>query len=221
MTLQEAVQKRHSVRSYQDKPLSQEVLADLQQLIVVCNTEGNLHLQLVRDEPRAFGGIMAHYGKFSGVSNYLAMVGEKTPDLQEKCGYYGERIVLAVQTWGLNTCWVALTYKKINAAFELRAKEKMEMVIALGYGSKPGIAHPIKPLYKLGNYTEKSPAWFYQGLQAAALAPTAMNQQKFYFSQQDKIVFAKAGMGFYTKTDLGIAKYHFELGAGKENFTWG
>ena len=23
-----------------------------------------------------------------------------------------------------------------------------------------------------------------------------------------------------TKVDLGIAKYHFELGAGKENFKW-
>ena len=24
----------------------------------------------------------------------------------------------------------------------------------------------------------------------------------------------------YTKTDLGIAKYHFEVGAGKVNFEW-
>ena len=24
----------------------------------------------------------------------------------------------------------------------------------------------------------------------------------------------------YGKMDLGIVKYHFELGAGKENFTW-
>ena len=28
------------------------------------------------------------------------------------------------------------------------------------------------------------------------------------------------GLGAYTKVDLGIAKAHFELGAGKENFTW-
>lgn len=27
-------------------------------------------------------------------------------------------------------------------------------------------------------------------------------------------------MGFCTKIDLGIVKYHFEIGAGKENFEW-
>lgn len=221
MNLQEAMQKRHSVRSYDKKPLQEDVLQKMQMLIDCCNTEGNLHIQFVQNEPRAFSGIMAHYGKFSGVTNYLAMIGEKAPNLQEKCGYYGEKIVLAAQTWGLNTCWVALTYKKVKAAFEVCANEKMMMVIAVGYGSNQGVVHAAKPLHELGAITGDSPEWFCNGMKAAALAPTAMNQQKFYFSQKGNIVYAKAGMGFYTKTDLGIAKYHFELGAGKENFQWG
>ena len=33
-------------------------------------------------------------------------------------------------------------------------------------------------------------------------------------------VAAKAGAGFYTKVDLGIAKYHFEIGAGTAQFRW-
>ena len=197
-----------------------EVLTQLQDLIAICNTEGKLHIQLVRNEPKAFAGRMAHYGKFSGVQNYLVMAGEKASDLKEKCGYYGERIVLAAQTWGLNTCWVALTYKKINDAFEIGANEKMMMVIAIGYGLNQGIAHPMKPMNKLGSCTGDMPKWFYSGMEAAALAPTAMNQQKFHFSQKGNVVYAKAGIGFYTKTDLGIAKYHFEIGAGEENFSW-
>jgi hypothetical protein len=32
-----------------------------------------------------------------------------------------------------------------------------------------------------------------------------------------KPVFSMIG---YSKMDLGIVKYHFELGAGKENFEW-
>ncbi|MGM9590948.1 MAG: nitroreductase family protein, partial [Faecousia sp.] len=39
---------------------------------------------------------------------------------------------------------------------------------------------------------------------------------KFVFTYADEKVSAKAGMGFYAKVDLGIVKYHFELGSGKK-----
>ena len=64
------------------------------------------------------------------------------------------------------------------------------------------------------------PEWFKKCVEAALLAPTAVNQQKFFFSLDNGRVSARAGMGFYSKIDLGIAKCHFELGAGKENFNW-
>ena len=55
----------------------------------------------------------------------------------------------------------------------------------------------------------------------ALLAPTAINQQKFKFSLHDgNKVSVKAGLGFYSKVDLGIVKYHFEIGAGVKNFEW-
>ena len=66
------------------------------------------------------------------------------------------------------------------------------------------------------------PDWFRKGMEAAQLAPTAVNQQKFLFTLSDgNTVTAKAIGGFYDKVDLGIVKYHFEIGAGKENFSWG
>lgn len=80
--------------------------------LVKMRREGGLHIQLVLEEPRAFNSAMAHYGKFSGVRNYVALVGKKGPELQERCGYYGEKIVLCAQQRGLNICWVAMTYKK-------------------------------------------------------------------------------------------------------------
>lgn len=57
-------------------------------------------------------------------------------------------------------------------------------------------------------------------MDAALLAPTAVNQQKFTFSRQGDRVTPRASLGFYSKIDLGIVKYHFELAAGRENFTW-
>lgn len=204
---------RHSVRQYEDKPIPAEILTELKQEIAACNRESGLHIQLVTDEPKAFDGFMAHYGKFSGVKNYLALVGPKGVDLDEKCGYYGERLVLKAQALGLNTCWVAMSYSKIPGAFQVGSGEKLTVVIALGYGKTQGVPHKSKPMSAVSNAGDGTPDWFKAGVEAALLAPTAMNQQKFTFIYADGKVSAKAGMGFYAKVDLGIVKYHFELGS--------
>lgn len=118
----------------------------LQEEIKACNQESGLHIQLVMNEPKAFDGFMAHYGKFSGVTNYIAMIGKKGPELDEKCGYYGERLVLKAQQLGLNTCWVAMTYSKVKTAFTVNSGEKLCIVISLGYGKNEGVPHKSKPV---------------------------------------------------------------------------
>lgn len=177
-------------------------------------------MQLVCNEPKAFSSFMAHYGKFSGVTNYIAMAGKKGADLEEKCGYYGEKVVLKAQQLGLNTCWVASTYSKVKNAFELKEGEKLCLVIAVGYGKTQGVPHKSKKKEDVMKIDGTAPDWFLKGVEAALLAPTAINQQKFKFSFTGNQVSAKAGFGAYTKLDLGIVKCHFEIGAGKENFTW-
>lgn len=215
-----AMKERHSVRSYKNEPIADELLAVLQDEIDDCNKEGNLHIQLITNEPKAFDSFMAHYGKFSGVTNYIALIGKKGPDLEEKCGYYGERLVLKAQSLGLNSCWVAMTYKKIPGTFTLDAGEKLTVVIAIGYGKTTGVAHKSKAISAVSNVTANSPEWFKNGVEAALLAPTAMNQQKFTLTLNQNEVTAKAGMGFYAKTDLGIVKYHFEIGANSSEWHW-
>ena len=216
MDIFEAMEKRHSVRQYIEKPLGAEEALALSEEIKLCNEESGLHIQLVKDEPKAFSGFMAHYGKFSGVTNYIALVGPKGPDLDEKCGYYGERLVLKAQELGLNTCWVAMTYSKIPGAFKVEKGEALTVVIALGYGKTEGVPHKSKAPEEVSNVSANSPEWFKNGVRAALLAPTAVNQQKFYFTLENGKVTAKAKTAFYSKIDLGIAKYHFELGAGRK-----
>lgn len=220
MDILDAIQTRHSVRSYLQKPLEDGVKSALQNEIRAINQEAGLHVQLVVNEPKAFDGLMARYGKFSGVTNYIALVGKKSPDLDELCGRHGERLVLLAQQLGLNTCWVAMTYKKIPGVFQVDSGEKLTVVIALGYGAVQGVPHKSKPAEAVAKDFGKAPEWFQRGVNAALLAPTAMNQQKFSFEIKDGRVLAKAGTGFYTKIDLGIVKYHFEAAAGKENFRW-
>ncbi len=213
MDILDAITSRHSVRSYIDKPIEKELCDNLLKYIDNCNEESGFHFQLVTNEPKAFDCFLAHYGKFNNVTNYIALIGKKDED--EKIGYYGEKIVLKAQMLGLNTCWVALSYKKVKDAFIIANNEKLYVVIALGYGSTQGLAHKSKK-YDEVTSVKNAPQWFEKGVNAALLAPTAMNQQKFAITLDgDKVSFI-AKRGFYTKLDLGIVKYHFEIGSGRK-----
>ena len=227
MTIQEAIEARHSVRAYKDLPLSEEIVKLLEDELVKLNNEGQLHIQLICNEPKAFQGTMAKYGKFRNANNYLVMAGKKAEDLDERVGYYGEQIVLLAQTLGLNTCWVGLSYRKVPEAYNVGKDEKLVCMIALGYGGTQGVPHKIKTVEQVSNASDITPSWFRKGVEAALLAPTAVNQQKFSFeyvgmNNNRHQVRAKKGISMigYTQMDLGIAKYHFELGAGKDNFDW-
>ncbi len=223
MTILEAIKARHSVRKYSDKPLEAPAADALNAEILKCNAESGLNIQLVLDEPKAFASGMWKYGQFSGVRNYLVMAGPKGKEAEEKVGYYGERLVLLAQTLGLSSCWVGLTYKKIPGTFTLREGDTVHCVIALGYGITHGVQHPLKPVDNFYECEGTAPQWFLDGMQAALLAPTAINQQKFRFILHEggiveaRTLFSMAG---YTNIDLGIVKYHFETGAGRDNFRW-
>lgn len=217
----ELVKQRHSVRSYTDKKIEGNVKDELEKLIEECNKEGNLNIQFMLDEPKAFDTFMAHYGKFNNVKNYIVLIGKKGVSLEEKCGYYGEKIVMKAQEMGLNTCFVALTYGKRKIPYKLKNNEKIICTIAIGYGATQGISHNIKTFEEVSKTKENVPEWYKKGINFALFAPTAMNQQKFIFELiENNKVKLESGNGLYTKVDLGIVKYNFELGAGKENFKW-
>ena len=227
MTLEEAIEARHSVRAYKEQPLAENVVKVLEEKIAVLNREGKLHIQLIQNEPKAFLGTMAKYGKFRNVGNYIVMAGQKADDLDERVGYYGEQLVLLAQTLGLNTCWVGLSYSKVSGTYELGEDEKIACYIAIGYGESQGVSHKIKTVEQVSNISDITPLWFKKGIEAALLAPTAVNQQKFsfeYIGMRNNRHQVRAKKGFsmigYTKMDLGIAKYHFEIGAGEVNFEW-
>ncbi len=224
---EEAVHQRHSVRQYTDVPISEADRAALREEIERCNAAGDLHIALVCDEPEAFAGGLAHYGSFRGVTDYLVIAGKPTSDLGERAGYYGEKVVLLAQKLGLNSCWVALTFKKRLVRKMIAAGDKLVIVVALGHGATQGTPRRSKAAKDVSRCPGEPPAWFARGVELALLAPTAINQQKFRFELLDgkteagkPRVKATAGLGSYADIDLGIAKLHFELGAGPDAFEW-
>ena len=210
MTTLELMKARHSVRQFIDKPLDKSAVSVLNREIEICNKESGLHIQLITNEPEAFQAGKASYGQFKCCKNYLAIVGPSGKDIE--AGYYGERIVLKTQELGINSCWVALTYKKGKAQGVANNGEKRYLLIALGYGETNGTDHKRKSITDISDYKDGDPDWYKEGLEAAILAPTAMNQQKFKFKRDgEKVKLSVSGIGVYTKIDLGIVKYHFEV----------
>lgn len=219
-TLQEAILSRKSIRKYTDEKLSAETVKVLQTKIDEVNNTGRLHVQLVLNEKKAFSGFLS-YGMFENANNYLVMAAEKGAD--ERIGYYGEQLVLLANQLGLGSCWVGLSYKKVPEFFQLRKGEKVYVLISLGHPAEAGKVHKLKIVSDVSNADEQTPDWFRKGVEAALLAPTAVNQQKFRLTYEaPNIVHAEKVLSFvgYTAIDLGIVKCHFELGAGTENFRW-
>lgn len=224
-----AIVERHAVRSFTDEPISESDLKVLHNVIGESNKESGLRMQLAVNEPRAFTGGLARYGKFNNVRNYLALVGPKGPDLEEKCGYYGERVVLEAQKLGLNSCWVGLTYDKANTRYALADREKLVIVVALGHGTTQGVSRKSKSIAQVSRVAPgvTAPEWFEQGVAAALLAPSSMNQQLYKFEYTGKttasgrpVIAARTLPAPYANVDLGIAKLHFEIAVGAPLFVW-
>lgn len=220
MDVLELMKTRHSVRIYNDRQLEAETLNILNSLINECNDESGLNIQICLNERRAFKGLMGRLGKFKNVSNYIAITGENSPNIEELVGYYGQKIVLKATELGLGTCWVGKSYSKGKCSCEVKNGDKLYCVITFGYYDKGGVPHKTKSIEELSQVNGQMPEWFRKGMEATQLAPTALNHQKFQISLDGNTVTAKPGSGVSTKIDLGIVKYHFEKGAGNSNWTW-
>lgn len=220
MNIIKAAYDRHAVRHYDGKPLKAQDKQALNAFIQTINKKANMHMQLVTKEPRAFGGKRAKVCNFTGCVNYLVIVGKRDKHLKEKAGYYGEQVVLKAQQMGINSCWVLLTYDKIKSAYKVRNGEKLVCVVALGYGTTQGKRHESKRFFRVVKNRGILPLWFIRGVKMALIAPTGRNQQAFSFQLlPDKVVKVK-NHSLCKDIDLGIIKYHFELGAGQTKFKW-
>lgn len=220
MELIKAVYARHAVRHFDGKPIKGEDRKQLNAFIKFLNKKSGLNMQLIVNEPKAFGGKKAKRCNFTGCVNYLAIVGPNNGKLKEKAGYYGEQVVLKAQTMGINSCWVALTFNKIKNTYKVNKNQKLALVVALGYGTTQGHPHESKRFGQVVTNRGKLPSWFIKGVKYALLAPTGVNKQGFKFTLLNNNKVKVKNRSLCKKVDLGIIKFHFELGAGKENFTW-
>ncbi|MBR2066913.1 MAG: nitroreductase [Solobacterium sp.] len=218
MTELEAMEARCSIRKYSDKNLEEDIVRKIENELEICNAKSGLHMQLIVNKPKAFDSLFAHYGGFRNARNYIALVGKDNERLEELCGYYGEHMVLFLQQLGLGTCWVGGTFNKKKTDYICNEGEKFCLLIALGYSDQEGRKHKSKSIAQVAEVNGEAPKWFMDGVKAALLAPTAINQQKFHFRlRSDDKVELTAFKGPFSIVDLGIVKYHFEVGVKRKD----
>ncbi|PLS24511.1 nitroreductase [Bifidobacterium imperatoris] len=233
MNLLEAMKERHAVRNFTDEPLTAEHIRSLSGSIAELNAAHGLNIQLIHNVDDAFGGCPTHYGRFSGVHNLVALIGADDADapehLDETIGYVGETLALETVALGLDTSWVVLhETSEHEGAWTIADGQRMPAAIVLGHGARPGRAHRSKPAEELGLVSSgigsyaNAPEWFHAGIEAVMLAPSALGKQPVQFTLLDDghTVQAEALDGVQAHLCLGIAKLHFEIGAGAEHFTW-
>lgn len=233
MTTLEAVQLRRSRRTYNRKPIHDELKASILTLVAEVNAESGLSIQVVFNHPEWFGGFLKTYGLLSGVEHFLVMAGPSgQAHLEEKIGFYGERLVLELTKLDLGTCWVGGSFDHAKVGALVMPSDTLIAVIAFGFVDvSPSIKESIvrgalfrkKPdLRKFVETDGSEEPWFHEGVRLASLAPSAVHLQPFRFHCQNGVVSIRqtANTPFAT-VDLGIAKYHFELAVQSGHFERG
>lgn len=165
----------------------------------------------------------AAWHKSTAVDEAATDAGEIT--LQERVGYYGERLALRAVQLGLETSWAVLDDADTaeHPWWCLHPGEKIVWVLTFGHGARPGGRRRSKPIEELCRIPDgmTMPDWFRAGMEAAMLAPTSLSQQPFLFTlHKDGTVSAEATEGLFAHVGLGCAKYHFEVGAGRDRVVW-
>ena len=220
MNLKEAIDLRRSVRKYLNVAIEQEKVDKLNEIIAELNKTLDLHIQLVlNDVDVSTKNGKPKYGAFENAYNYFVLAGKKCKNLNEKLGYAGECLALNCVTMDLGTCFVGMSYTNNKDKYSLAKDESLDLMLYVGYPNGSRGARKSKTYADVAK-GDDVPTWFKDGVNAALKAPTALNQQKFTLEYKNGKVKAKQGLGVYTKTDLGIVKYNFEIGAGVDSSIW-
>lgn len=211
----DAIKNRHSVRNYEAKKIEADKVEKIRAKIEELNKEGNLHLQFMEDAGKTYNKLFNKVAGLGSAPSVIACVGIGDETLEQRVGYYGEKLVLFIQELGLNTCWAG-TFNEKNIGAEVGDGEKLVISIAVGYGKDKGKPHKSKSLEQVIEAKGDRPYWFNKGVDMALLAPTAINQQKFTIrlNEDESVDFVDKG-GIFSQVDLGIVRCHFEIGAEK------
>ena len=232
-----AIASRRSRRRYNRTPLEPTQLAQLQTVCREFRPYPQARAELITEAPdEVLRGVVASYGKVKGAPALIAFIGDiDDPYVNEKIGYTGEGIILETTAVGLGTCWVggSMFFRRGLAESIVGAGEKKRVfaVTPVGHAAEVfsfaeraqtafGMLHRRKPMAELvsGLDEKQWPDWIKSVLEAARLAPSAVNRQpwRFYVGPNSITISVDSSLiewGISKRLDCGIAMLHIEVAA--------
>jgi nitroreductase len=231
-----AIEKRRSRRHFDEsRPIESDKLSALDTVCKRFMPFPSARSCLVSESVKGvFRGIVGSYGKIKGAPAFIAFIGNMdSASVQEEVGYTGEGVILEATALGLNTCWVAGFFKPENVAslVEIKSNERVLAVTPVGYARRFesleeksmtgfGRTHRRLPVSRLigGLGQGALPEWVRASIQAARLAPSAVNRQPWGFDVEEDgmIVYVRTGGPEFSvskRLDCGIAMLHIEVAA--------
>lgn len=227
------ITKRRSRRLFAPKPVDPDLLECLNTVCREFRPFTESRAVLVAKAPEeVFKGAIANYGKIKGAPAFIAFIGNRRdPHIHEKVGYVGEGIVLEATSLNLGTCWVGALFRPEVAASlaTIKENENVFAVTPIGYVKEKwsleekimtgfGRTHKRKPLIELVTGMEELqwPMWVKAALEAARIAPSAVNRQPWRFHVELHSITISVDdlhdtYNISKRLDCGIAMLHIEL----------
>ncbi len=229
----EAIVMRRSRRLFNSQAIPSDLLI---KIYAICENfrpfEEARSVFINKSTEQVFKGAIGHYGKIKGATAVIAFIGDNSDfHIQEKVGYTGEGIILEATSLRLGTCWVGGFFRPEVAALlaKIKKNEKVFAVTPIGFASEKisleekimtgfGKTHKRKPLNELVKGLEEKqwPEWIKRALEAARLAPSAVNRQpwRFYVDNESITISVDNLKDTYNipkRLDCGIAMLHIEI----------
>lgn len=195
----------------------------------------SVRVVLIPQPPREiFRSALGPYGKIKGARFVIAFIGDTlNPYVQEQVGYTGEGAILEMTALELDTCWVGGFFrpKIVSSLTEIREHERVFAITPIGHAVERlsveehlmtgfGLTHRRRPLKDLVTGLKESawPSWVKVALEAARLAPSAVNRQPWRFHVENNSITVSVNrfgleFGLSKRLCCGIAMLHIEVAA--------
>lgn len=238
-SVSDVIKKRHSVRTYQERDLTPELIKQIEQSFqnVTAPFAPQLRFKLIKASEFKNQSIkLGTYGMIKNAQYFVGVACEKSEFDFLSIGYAFEYLVLYWTSLGLGTCWMGGTFNKTNFAkvMEVRENEIFPIVSPIGYeGDKKRFIESLVSRHSHQRYEfdklffnedfntplkESEASIYLEALENIRKAPSALNKQPWRIvKQNNKFHFYVDKDESVKYIDLGIALCHFDLTMKEQN----
>lgn len=221
------IRKRRSVRTFDDKGLSENELNQINQIIENLENPFNLEISFVLLEKDKYN---LDCPVLVGEKYYICALTNKKEEFRLALGYVFEDLVLKLEEIDLCTTIIAGTYKKDSFIEALKLNDNQELALITPVGHKADKMSIRETLMRKGikaDERENINELFFkddfdnpldeidESLQAIRLAPSAVNKQPWRILENDE------GIHFYVHFSQGYEKVQMiDMGIALRNFMY-